>query len=63
MGLTRREAEVLRLVIAGQGDREIAASLFISIRTASKHVGSILTKLGVSSRSEAAVQGMRIGLA
>ncbi|MFT4038178.1 MAG: LuxR C-terminal-related transcriptional regulator [Thermomicrobiales bacterium] len=63
LGLTPREAEVLRLIIAGQGDREIAASLFISIRTASKHVSTILQKLGASSRSEAAVLGMRIGLA
>ncbi|MFT4038180.1 MAG: LuxR C-terminal-related transcriptional regulator [Thermomicrobiales bacterium] len=62
LGLTRREAEVFRLLIAGQADREIAASLYISVRTASKHVGAILQKLGVSSRSEAAVQGMKLGL-
>ncbi|MFT4038179.1 MAG: LuxR C-terminal-related transcriptional regulator [Thermomicrobiales bacterium] len=62
MGLTRREAEVLRLLVDGQADREIAATLFISVRTASKHVGSILQKLGASSRADAAVRGVRLSL-
>ena len=53
--LTEREREVLQLVVSGSSDREIGDALFISPRTASKHVGNILAKLGVTSRSEAAV--------
>lgn len=53
-GLTRREIEVLRLVAAGRGNRDIAAELFISRRTVGVHVSNILGKLGVSSRTEAA---------
>jgi DNA-binding CsgD family transcriptional regulator/tetratricopeptide (TPR) repeat protein len=51
-GLTGRELEVLRLVAAGRGNREIAAVLFISPKTASVHVSNILGKLGVASRGE-----------
>jgi ATP/maltotriose-dependent transcriptional regulator MalT len=60
--LTPREVEVLRLVIEGLTDREIADSLFIARRTASKHVESILGKLGVSSRGAAAAAAVRLGL-
>jgi len=61
-GLTAREQEVLRLVAAGRGNREIAAELFISHRTASVHVSNILGKLGVSSRGEAAATAHRLHL-
>jgi predicted ATPase/DNA-binding CsgD family transcriptional regulator len=61
-GLSEREAEVLRLVVAGHSDREIAEALFISPRTASRHVGAILAKLDVASRGEAAVLAVRRGL-
>jgi len=61
-GLTAREMEVLRLVAAGRGNREIAAELFISPRTASVHVSNILSKLSVSSRSEAAATAHRLHL-
>jgi DNA-binding NarL/FixJ family response regulator len=53
-GLTERELEVLRLVAVGRSNRDIAAELFISPKTASVHVSNILGKLGVSSRGEAA---------
>jgi len=56
LGLTERELEVLRLVAAGRSNREIAAELFISPKTASVHVSNILGKLGVGSRGEAAAR-------
>ena len=52
-GLTAREAEVLELLANGLTDREIAAELVVSTRTASHHVSAILAKLGVRRRSEA----------
>ena len=61
-GLTGRELEVLRLVAAGLGNREIAAELFISPKTASVHVSNILGKLGVASRGEAAATAHRLHL-
>jgi DNA-binding CsgD family transcriptional regulator len=57
--LTERELEVLRLVAAGRGNRDIAAELFISPKTASVHVSNILGKLGVGSRGEAAATAYR----
>lgn len=53
--LSPRESEVAALVAAGMTNREIAARLFISPKTASTHVEHILTKLGVSRRAEIAV--------
>jgi DNA-binding CsgD family transcriptional regulator len=52
-GLTAREVEVLTLVATGRTNRAIAAELFISEKTVATHVGSIFTKLGLSSRSAA----------
>jgi DNA-binding NarL/FixJ family response regulator len=52
-GLTRRELEVLRLLAAGQRNREIAEGLVVSEHTVARHVQNILTKLGVSSRTAA----------
>ena len=60
--LTEREQQILSLLVEGRSDREIAAALFISQRTASNHVGAIRRKLGVSTRAEAAVQAVRAGL-
>ena len=62
-GLTARELEVLRLVAAGRTNREIAAALFVTQRTAATHVTHILAKLGVESRTEAAAWAVRYGLA
>ena len=52
-GLTRREAEVLRLVAAGRSNRDIAAELVISEHTVARHLQNMFAKLGVSSRSAA----------
>ena len=51
--LSRREQEVLSLVAGGLSNAEIAARLYISVKTAGHHVSNILTKLGVRSRTEA----------
>ncbi len=60
--LTDREVEVLRLLVTGQTDREIAEILFISHATARSHVSSILRKLDVTSRTAAASYAFQHGL-
>jgi DNA-binding CsgD family transcriptional regulator len=62
-GLTDREADVLRLLAAGHTNREIGQQLFISPKTASVHVTSILRKLAVRDRVQAAAIAVRLGLA
>ncbi|MEO3767438.1 AAA family ATPase [Streptomyces sp. B8F3] len=62
LGLTAREADVLRLVAAGRSNRQIAEELFISPKTASVHVSNILAKLGVAVRGEAAAVAHRLRL-
>ena len=59
--LTRREAEVLRLVAVGLSNREIASSLVLSEHTVHRHVANILTKLTQSSRAAAAAHALRAG--
>jgi len=54
IGLSSRELEVLRLVADGRSNREIGELLFISEKTAGRHVSNIFTKLDVHSRAEAA---------
>jgi len=61
-GLTGRELAVLQLLAAGRTNAQIAADLYISPRTASVHVSSILRKLGVSGRVQAAAIAERAGL-
>ncbi|HTP22758.1 MAG TPA: AAA family ATPase [Solirubrobacteraceae bacterium] len=62
LGLTAREAEVLRLVADGLSNSQIAERLVISRKTASVHVSNILSKLGVATRVEAAAMAHRRGL-
>jgi len=57
--LTSRELDVLRLVAAGQPNKQIAAELAISERTARTHVSRILRKLRLSSRTQAALWAVR----
>jgi NarL family two-component system response regulator LiaR len=61
--LTEREMEVLQLVAQGKSNREIAARLIISEPTVRGHVSNILTKLHLSSRTQAALYALREGLA
>jgi DNA-binding NarL/FixJ family response regulator len=60
--LTERETDVLRLLARGLANKEIAGQLSIGEATAKTHVSSILSKLGVQSRTQAALYAVRIGL-
>jgi two-component system, NarL family, response regulator LiaR len=60
--LTRRETEVLRRIAEGKSNKEIAHDLVVSETTVKSHVSSILMKLGVPSRTQAALYAVRIGL-
>ena len=62
-GLTPRERDVLRLLVEGRSDKEIAAALFIGPRTVQTHVANLFAKLGVNSQAEAAAVAVRCGLA
>jgi two-component system, NarL family, response regulator LiaR len=60
--LTERETEVLKLLARGKANKQIASSLFVSEKTVKAHVSSILMKLGVQSRTQAALHAVRAGL-
>jgi DNA-binding CsgD family transcriptional regulator len=61
--LTPREAEVLRLVSSGKGNRAIAAELYLSEKTVARHISNIFLKLGLSSRAAATSYAYEHGLA
>ncbi len=61
--LTEREMEVLRLVAKGYSNEEIGDSLVVSERTARGHVSSILSKLHLANRTQAALYALREGIA
>jgi len=61
--LTRRELEILRLIAEGLNNREIAERLVISDKTVKTHVSSILSKLHLEGRTQAAIYALRHGLA
>ena len=60
--LTRREREVLELIVRGRSNKMIAFELGISEKTVKAHVGHLLAKLGVTDRTQAALLAVREGL-
>ena len=60
--LTERELDVLRLLADGRDNRQIAEALYLSPTTVKRHVSSIVAKLGVSNRVQAAIWAVRAGL-
>ncbi len=60
--LTRREMEVLRLLVEGRTNRDIGAALFVTPDAVKKHVRNICAKLEAADRTEAAVKAVRAGL-
>ena len=59
--LSKREMEVLKLAATGVSNKDIAEQLFLSPRTIQVHLGNIFNKLGVASRTEAILHGLRRG--
>ena len=62
-GLTRREVEVLRLIAAGNSNREIAEELFLSLRTIERHITNIYTKTDARSKADATAYAFRHDMA
>ena len=60
--LTERETEVLKLVARGWANKQVARELFVEEKTVKAHVSGILRKLGVTSRTQAALHAVRAGL-
>ena len=60
--LTEREMDVLRCLARGRSNKEIGADLFISEKTVKTHVGSILDKLGLADRTQAALYAVKHGV-
>jgi two-component system NarL family response regulator len=60
--LTAREMEVLRLIVAGKSNKDIGNALFISEATVKTHVNSLLSKMGVEDRTQAATTALQRGL-
>jgi DNA-binding NarL/FixJ family response regulator len=60
--LTDRETEVLKTIVAGKSNKEIAAALFISEATVKTHINNLLSKLGVTDRTQAATMALHRGI-
>ena len=60
--LTRREVDVLRLLAAGRTNHEIAAALYLSVRTVERHVANIYGKIGAHGRASATAYAFAHGL-
>ena len=63
VNLTRREKDVLMLLVKGNSNKEMAEKLFISEKTVKNHLTSIFKKLGVKDRTQAAVYALKNGFA
>src|SRR5207302_7643584 len=61
-GLTRRELELLRLVVSGSTNADIAAALVISVPTVQRHLANIYRKIGARGRADAAAYAVGQGL-
>jgi DNA-binding CsgD family transcriptional regulator len=61
--LTQREAEVLRLVVAGKSNSEIATQLVLSVRTVERHISNVYVKIGAHGRADAVAYAFHHGLA
>ena len=62
LGFGKREAEVVRLLMQGKSNAQIAYELGISVRTVEYHLGKVYAKLGVASRTEAILKLSKAGL-
>ena len=60
--LTARELEVLTLLAKGYGNKQISSTLNLADVTVKKHITSIMFKLGVSNRTQAALSAVQLGL-
>lgn len=60
--LTQRERDILRLAACGMSNARIGARLFVSVRTVQAHLTQVFNKLGVGSRTEAVIAGLRHGM-
>ncbi|MFN8714596.1 MAG: response regulator transcription factor [Bacteroidota bacterium] len=60
LGLSQRETEVLELLVKGQSNAEIAATLFLSVSTIKTHVSNVFVKLDVKNRTQAAEKAKRL---
>jgi DNA-binding NarL/FixJ family response regulator len=60
--LTEREMEVLKLLARGKANKQIASALHVSEKTVKAHVSAVLMKLGVQSRTQAALHAVKAGL-
>ena len=60
--LTPREVDVLRLLARGLSNKEIAAALVVSVRTAEHHIADLYPKIGARNRAEATAYALRHGL-
>jgi DNA-binding NarL/FixJ family response regulator len=60
--LTERETDVLRLIVGGNSNKEIASALFISEATVKTHINNLLGKLGVTDRTQAATTALQRGI-